>query len=452
MSEAESDIRRHYVDHFAGFEARLNGQSQTPVHALRRQAIDRFAATGFPTGRDEDWRHTNLSPITRIQFQPWSQDQTGLLQPADIAPYLVAGLAAHRLVFVNGQFDAALSDAPGADGEVAAGSLRDAVALDSGLAEHLGRNSARGGFDALNTAFLDDGAFVHVAAGVRAQMPIQLLFVTAPTIGSGSAAGVPTVSFPRTLVMLEAGAEATVVETYAGGGDVPYLTDAATEVFLGARSRLEHCRIQRESAAAFHVSRSHFHEEGESQLDSHSVDLGTRLCRNDIVTRLLGAGVKSILNGLYVTAGDQHVDNHTLIAHAAPGCESHELFKGVLGERSKAVFRGKIHVHQVAQKTDAYQSNQNLLLSDDADVTSKPQLEIYADDVKCSHGSTTGQLDDDAIFYLKARGIGDGAARSLLTRAFAGEILDRIPVEAVVRQVRELVADRLGALHQGAST
>ena len=323
----------------------LNGQSQTPVHALRRQAIDRFAATGFPTGRDEDWRHTNLSPITRIQFQPWSQDQTGLLQPADIAPYLVAGLAAHRLVFVNGQFDAALSDAPGADGEVAAGSLRDAVALDSGLAEHLGRNSARGGFDALNTAFLDDGAFVHVAAGVRAQMPIQLLFVTAPTIGSGSAAGVPTVSFPRTLVMLEAGAEATVVETYAGGGDVPYLTDAATEVFLGARSRLEHCRIQRESAAAFHVSRSHFHEEGESRLDSHSVDLGTRLCRNDIVTRLLGAGVKSILNGLYVTAGDQHVDNHTLIDHAAPGCESHELFKGVLGERSKAVFRGKIHVH-----------------------------------------------------------------------------------------------------------
>ena len=443
MTKAKREIGAWYKDRFAGFESQLNGQSKTPVQALRRRAIDHFVSEGFPTGRDEDWRHTNLNPITRIQFNPALEDRTGSLDPRAIAPFLIDDMDSLRLVFVNGRYDAGLSDVGVSDGAITVSSLRETMSNDPDLVDlYLGRNVGADahGFSALNTAFLLDGAFVHIGEGVRAEKPIQLLFISV-------ASDTPMVAFPRTLIVLEADADATIVESYAGTGLGSYLTDAATEVFLGERSRLEHCRIQRESTSAFHVSASYFRERTGSRLNSLNVDLGSTLCRNDIVTRLEGEQVESTLNGLYVAAGDQHVDNHTLIEHAAPDCESHELFKGVLGEKSTGVFRGKIHVHQVAQKTDAYQSNQNLLLSDTADVTSKPQLEIYADDVKCSHGSTTGQLDDQAVFYLRARGIGEREAMDLLTRAFADEILDRVAVEEVGRQLHQLVAEKLKSIH-----
>ena len=439
-----TDIQDWYLTNFAGFESRLNGRSDAPVQSLRKRAIDHFAATDFPTSHDEDWRHTNLGPITRVRFEPWSDDQTGRLDREDIAPFILDDLDCQRLVFVNGQYAAQLSDAESSDGKATVTHLRQAIENRSATVDrYLGQNvrAEQHGFSALNTAFLDDGALIHVPANVHAEKPIHLIFLSV-------AGESPSVSFPRSLIVLEAGAEATVIETFAGTTEHTYLTNAATEVFLEEKAVLQHCRIQRESGSAFHVADTAFRESGGSRLFSHNIDLGARLCRNDIVTRLEGERIESSLNGLYVADGEQHVDNHTLIEHAAPNSASYELFKGVLGQKSTGVFRGKIHVLQIAQKTDAYQSNQNLLLSDDADITSKPQLEIYADDVKCSHGSTTGQLDTEAIFYLRTRGIADEAARGLLTRAFADEILDRIQVEQVVRQLRRLVADKLQSLHQ----
>jgi Fe-S cluster assembly protein SufD len=245
------------------------------------------------------------------------------------------------------------------------------------------------------------------------------------------------------LIIAEANAEASLVESYAGLGTETYLTNAISEISVGENAALDHYRVQREAPAAFHISATHVREERAAQFRSTSITLGGRLTRNHVHTALVGEGIDSTLNGLYVEDGTQHVDNHTLIEHAQPNCQSHEFYKGILGGKATGVFRGKIHVHQAAQKTDAYQTNQNLLLSDSARIDTKPQLEIYADDVKCSHGATIGQLDQDAIFYLRSRGIGHREAVRVLTRAFAGEVLDRVRVDPLRDALDDLVTQRL---------
>ena len=252
-----------------------------------------------------------------------------------------------------------------------------------------------------------------------------------------------TVSHPRVLIVAEAHAEATLIESYAGLGTEVYLTNGVSEIFVGENAALDHYRVQREAPAAFHISATHVREERAAQFRSTSITLGGRLTRNHVHTALVGEGVDSTLNGLYVEDGNQHVDNHTLIEHAQPHCQSHEFYKGILGGEARGVFRGKIYVHQAAQKTDAYQTNQNLLLSQTARIDTKPQLEIYADDVKCSHGATIGQLDQDAIFYLRSRGIGHREAVRVLTRAFAGEVLNRVRVDALRDELDHLVTHRL---------
>jgi Fe-S cluster assembly protein SufD len=324
---------------------------------------------------------------------------------------------------------------------VKAGSLATALNSDSALVEpHLARHAGYQDhpFVALNTAFLQDGAFVSIPRGKAVERPIHLLFVS-----THDRRGTATVSHPRNLILAGDDSQAMVIESYIGLNNALYFTNAVTEIVAGENAVVAHYKLQRESEEAFHISTVQASLSHNSNFSSHSIDLGGALVRNDVNAVLDGKGIECTLDGLYMVAGRQHVDNHTRIDHVKPHCSSRELYKGVLGGRSKGVFNGKIYVHKDAQKTDAKQTNKNLLLSEDAVINTKPQLEIYADDVKCTHGTTIGQLDQEAIFYLRSRGIDLEAARGLLTYAFASEMIGRIKVEPVRAQLETLLLTRL---------
>jgi Fe-S cluster assembly protein SufD len=423
-----------YSKKFERFEA---GQPAW-LFPLRKAGMARFAELGFPTIKDEDWRFTNVSPISKLPFHPvFGLERDGLDAQA-VAGFTFGALPGVRLVFVNGHFVAGLST-PVTTGGFTAMSLAEALSKDPGLLEkHLGRyaQGEHNAFTSLNTAFFQDGAFIHVPAGRKVEPTIQLLFVaTADQSGA--------VAHPRNLVLAEKDSQLTLVESFVSLVDAQYWTNAVTEVVVGEGARVEHCKFQDESRKAFHIAAIHAQLGRACNFISHSIATGARLSRNNIRTVLNGEGLECILNGLYLTHGDQLADHHMVVEHAQPHCASHEYYNGILDGKSKGVFHGRILVRQAAQKTDAKQTNKNLLLSEDATVDTKPQLEIYADDVKCTHGATIGQLNDESIFYLRSRGIGSDTARRMLIHAFAGEIIERIRHPAVREELDKLVWDRL---------
>jgi Fe-S cluster assembly protein SufD len=446
------------------------------IAALRQAAITRFAALGFPTTRQEEWRYTNLAPLARAAFQrapaPARLEGGGAprLGPGAVARWSFD--AAATLVFVDGQFAPELSTgAGGAGGErplppgVEVTSLAAVLAREPGrITPWLGRHTSFQDqpFVALNTAFLHDGAVVLLPRGAVLERPVHLLYLSTPfpvapvrrSRHAGASAGaravaaakpaVParaTVSYPRNLIVAGEGSQLTVVETYAGEG--AYFTCGVTELVAGPGAVVDHYKVQRESREAYHLATLQVYGDRASAISSHSISLGGGLVRNDVNALLDGEGIDCILNGLYLADGRQLVDNHMRVEHAKAHCASHELYKGILDGKARTVFNGLIHVHPGAQKTDAKQSNRNLLLSADAIANSNPRLEIFADDVRCTHGSTVGQLDADAVFYLRSRGIGEAAARSLLTYAFASDIVARIKVEAVRHDLEEYLFARL---------
>lgn len=423
-----------YLADFERFSQDRAGSEPAFVQALRRAGLERFAALGFPNHQQEEWRLTNVAPIAQGTFHRSQGDPSGVA-PEQIAPYDFP--AAARLVFVDGRFSSRLSSSTALPSGVVATSLAAALATSPELVEPwLGQLASfeQQPFVALNTAFLGDGAFIHVPRGAASGL-IHVLFL------SSSEDGRATVSYPRNLFVAGENSQLTVVETYAGTG--AYFNCPVTELVAGANSNVDHYKVQRESREAFHVATFQVQGERDSVPRSHSISLGGGLVRNDVNAVLAGEGIDCTLNGLYLVDGRQHVDNHMRVEHAKPHCASHELYKGVLDGKGRAVFNGLIHVHHGAQKTDAKQSNRNLLVSREAVANSNPQLEIYADDVKCTHGSTVGQLDEDAVFYLRSRGIGEEAARSLLTWAFASDIVERIQVEPVRKDLEEFLFARL---------
>ncbi len=429
------------LDQHLAHSRRLPAGAPPFVQALRERGLARFRDLGFPTTRLEEWKYTNVAPIAR---QPFRLPPDGIpAAAASLAAATRLGEGAIELVFVNGRFAAELS-VPGAlPGGAYAGSLAAAGAAEPGrVAAHLGTLAAldADGLAALNTAFLADGAFIHLPAGVRLAAPIHCLFVSA-------ADGEPTVSHPRVLVVAEAGSAATVIEHYVGDG--AYWTNAVSELVLDAGAALTHQRVQRESAGAFHIATVAAAQVADTTFASHAVALGAALSRVAIATRLDAPGAQCAFDGLYVAGGTQHVDHHTVIDHRQPRGASRELYKGILGGRAHGVFNGKVFVRPDAQQSDAQQMNQNLLLSDDATIDTKPQLEIFADDVKCAHGATIGQLDDDAIFYLRARGLDAGEARRLLIHAFANELVERLAVAPLRAQVEADLGARLRGLLGG---
>jgi Fe-S cluster assembly protein SufD len=427
-----------YLEKFERFEK----QAKQPawVFPLRKAGIARFAELGFPTLQQEDWRFTNVTPITKLPFAPVFQVSPNSLSREAIADLTFGQLAANRLVFVNGHYAAELSSPaePQSQGIIVS-SLAAALAGDSGrIKEHLARyaQGEANPFVALNAAFFQDGGFVYVPAGQRLEAPVHLLFIsTAKEVGA--------TAHTRNLIIAEKGSQATVLESYVSLAEASYLTNAVTELILGDGAVVEHVKFQDEGRNAYHIASIHAHLGRSCNFTSHSIATGARLSRNNILTTLAGEGVECVLNGLYLTRGDQLADHHMVVDHAQPHCNSHEYYNGILDGHSKGVFHGRILVRQAAQKTDAKQTNKNLLLSDDATVDTKPQLEIYADDVKCTHGATIGQLNEESIFYLRARGIGAETARRMLIHAFAGEIIERIQHAPAREELDKLVWGRL---------
>ena len=399
------------------------------VAAIRRDGMERFRETGFPTVREDAWKYTNVAPFVKIPYQLASEERGSFPRPRPLPLPAGAGV---QIVFVNGRYAPELSSVGLLAGGLEVASLADVLTSRPEAVEPYLAKVVRDGnaFAQLNSAFVDDGVFVRIPARTTVPDPIHLVFLSEPAFG-------PTVSHPRNLVIAEAGSQAAVVETFLGTAGEPYFTNAVTEVVLGDGAVLDFSKLQQEGDAAFHVATTAVSLARNSNFTSHSISLGGALARNDLNVRLDAEGADCTLNGLFLGNGTQLLDNHTLIDHAMPHGTSRELYKGILDGKSRGIFHGTIIVRPDAQKTDAMQTNKNLLLSKESLVNSEPALEIFADDVKCRHGSTIGQLDAAAMFYLRSRGIGEDEARSLLVYAFASDVASRIrvaPLRALVEQ------------------
>ena len=409
-----------------GFEAfSRNGGAAAPqwARSLRLSAITRFEELGFPDTKNEDWHFTSVAPIAEREFAPLTAD-SGRVSAEQLAPFSFGAGDWHTLVFVNGRFDAGLSRTAGLPDGVSVLPLARAYdELPLLVEQHMGRIASMDAhtFTALNTAFINDGAVVHVRQDVEVARPIHLLFVS-------DAQAVNGVAQPRNLIVLDRFAKATVIESYVtvARGAGAYFTNAVTEATIGDGATLTHLKLQRESAQAFHVGTLDVRQARDSHLVSFSFATGAALSRTNVYTELRGDGCGATLNGLYLGDDEQHIDHQTRIEHVAPNCYSRELYKGILDGASHGVFNGKVYVHPAAQKTDGKQTNNTLLLSERAKIDTKPQLEIFADDVKCTHGATVGRLDETSLFYMKSRGLNARTARELLTYAFAADVLETI--------------------------
>jgi Fe-S cluster assembly protein SufD len=412
------------------------------VARLRESAMERFAELGFPSVKEEEWKYTNVAPISKLNF---ASTHVGSRQvtTAEVARLGCPEAANSQLVFVNGVLRGNLSSTSALPAGVVAMNLSQALLEDEHrelIREHLARtvDYNTNGFIALNTAMISGGAFVHIPRNVELEQPLSLLFIAEANSDEVAA-------FPRVLVIAEENSRATIIESYAGTGEGTSLTNAVVEINLKAGARLEHYKIQRESTTAFHVATTGANLGPSSSYDSTTINFGARLSRHDIGIKMDHEGAECWVDGLYVVSSGQHTDTHSVIDHRQPHCTSHQLYKGILDGKSRAVFNGKIFVRHGAQKTDAMQTNKNLLLSNEARVDTKPQLEILADDVKCAHGAAVGQIEEDELFYLETRGIHTELARNLLTYGFAEEVIGKIKLESIREQLDAAVLNRLNA-------
>ncbi len=410
-------------------------KEQAWLENLRTKAFHLFKEVGYPTPKQEAWKYNNVTPLTKITFETLKKKEEFQLEKRDIEKFTIPNLKCHRLVFVDGFFSEKLSSVNNFSQKVVVKSLGEALQteplkvkpylnLDLDYKEYI--------FSALNTAFFKDGVFIHVPKGVVVEDPIHILFIS-----SGSKEN--SASYIRNLIVTEENSQLTFVESYGGIQDKVGFTNSVTEVIVGERALVDHTLIQEEGLRAFHMGRLEIHQKKESSFSSHSFSLGGSLSRNDIIDLFEEEGARSRLVGLFKPEGSQHMDNHIVVDHQKPRCTSHQVYKGVLDDRSEGVFDGKIFVRQDAQKSDAHQENKNLLLSKDATVYAKPHLEIYADDVKCTHGSSTGQLDESALFYMMSRGIGFEQARGMLVHAFASDVINGVRSSAL----REYLGQRV---------
>ena len=434
--------RDRYLADFEELERHSALQRPSWLAPLRRSAIAHVARFGFPTPKDEDWRYTNLAPLVATPFVPAAAHTPGALRDEDVQRLALGDAGGPRLVFVNGGYSIRHSSRPSLPPGARLTSLAEAIQADGEVIErHLAQHAAWDAnvFAALSAAFIQDGAFVHLPADVSLSVPLELLFVaTAPGV----------LAQPRVLIVAGPRSRITVLERYVALTEEAYFTNVVTEIVAGSGATVDHVVVQEQSPAGFHIATVHAALDDESAFTTSSAAFGSRLARATLAVQFRGERARAALRGVYVVGGHQHVDTHVTVDHAVPRCSSQQLYKGVLDGRARAVFNGRILVRPDAQKTDANQTNKHLLLSDTVEVDSKPQLEIFADDVKCTHGAAEGQLAPEALFYLQSRGLGEAAARTLLTYGFAREVLERIepaPLQAYIeRALMARLADRAG--------
>jgi Fe-S cluster assembly protein SufD len=421
----------------------LRADEPSWLRRLREKSFERFERIGFPGVENEEWKYTNVAPIVRRKFAPvLSRNGTTLANNDALASFIYEEARHSRLVFVNGILRNELSSLAGLPDGVLAMDL--SAALRDGQYESTIRgpleesaNADQNGFAVLNTALFSGGLFLKIPRGLSVEAPIHLLFISDAQVGDATA------SFPRVLVVAEENSDARIIESYASRDDGVYLTNAIVDVVLGSGARLEHYKLQRESASAFHVAATRVDLGANAVYNTTTINFGAALSRHNIDVRMDHEGAECSVDGLYMMDGNQHTDTHSVIDHCQPRCRSHQLYKGILDGKSRAVFNGKVFVRHGAQQTDARQTNKNLLLSKEARIDTKPQLEIFADDVKCTHGAAVGQLEDDEIFYLESRGIRPELARNLLTYGFAGEVIEKIKIDSIRRELDAAVLNRL---------
>jgi Fe-S cluster assembly protein SufD len=433
VAERATAVSAHVGRYIADYHGAKSPSQPQWLKNVRESALANFERLGFPTTKLEQWRFTSVTPISEKAFSLATDGIAGA--DAGLTASLSGGAAV--AVCVNGRFAPTLSALDRLPKGVQVMSLEAALSSNPELVEpYLAKLGTSGtqAFTALNTAFLCDGIVISIAPHAIVETPIEVIFASV-------AEGKPTVSHPRLLVVAGEASQARILERYVGRGVT--FSNAVTEVWLGAGAVVDHYKVQEKPADAFHIGSMYLHGARSGNFSSHSITFGGSLVRNDVVAVLDGEGIDCTLNGLYVGRGRQLIDNHTTIDHAQPRCGSHEIYKGILGEQSRGVFNGKIVVRPDAQKTDAKQTNKALLLSDDAQMNTKPELEIFANDVKCTHGAAIGQLDDDAIFYLRSRGLGYDESRALLIHAFAGDILNRIKIAPLREHLEEALTARL---------
>jgi len=423
-----------YLDAYQRFDDARADTFPVSLRELSERALNRFTKLGIPTTKGEDWRFTNIAPFAARSFQ--------IAEPIEVAASGIESLANeaildadfHRMVFINGRYAPQWSHLhPLTNGVIAESLAQSIITCPQSIESRLGQHVAfeHSAFIALNTAFVEDGANIIIPDDVIVDRPFHLIFL--------SVADEPVVSHPRNLISVGKNSRATLIESYRGLDGAGYFTNAVTEVELHESAHLDHHKLQHEQLNALHLATTQVHQRASSHFSSHYFSFGGDLSRNELNCRLDGERAVCTLNGLYMPAGDQHMDCRTRIDHARAHCNSFEMYKGILDDRSKGVFNGKIYVHQDAQKTDAKQSNQALLLSDDAIVDTKPQLEIYADDVRCTHGATVGELDEQAIYYLRSRGIPSDLARTMLIFAFANDVVRGVEVPALRQHLESIL-------------
>lgn len=426
---------KNYLEAFSALEKVRQTSEPVWLRHLRAEGWEIFNSSGFPTVRDEDWRFTNLAPLARTDFR---RAPEATVSPAAIEASRLAG-AACELVFVNGRFAPELSGLGNLPAGLEVSSLAQALSHKTeSVEQHLGRyaNLRRDAFVALNTALWQDGAYVRIRRGAQIEQPVHLLFVT-------TEADSPVMTHPRSLIVAEQASQAAIVEDYVSLGRGAALSNSVTELAAADDTNVSHYLVERENYDSSNISTLRIEQARNANVSSHSILLGGGLVRNNVHPVLNGPGAECLINGLFIGAGRQHLDNYMLVEHASPHGSSRQFYNGILHQQSRGVFHGRIVVHKDAQKTDAKQTNRNLLLSDDARIDTKPQLEIRADDVKCTHGATIGRIEDEPLFYLRSRGLDETSARNLLLYAFAAECLDRMTEQTARDFVEPFIRQRL---------
>jgi Fe-S cluster assembly protein SufD len=438
---AKADL---YNSAFHELIEKVGGTEPSWLREIREQSFAQFERAGFPTVQQEDWKYTNVSPIAKTNFRPViAANGTALLKGEALAPFSYEETRNSVFVFVNGIFRSDLSSVKSL-AAITAIKMREALQdplHESVIRESLQRNAPddENSFALLNTALFAGGLFIRIPRGVEVETPIQLQFISEAIEGETAAA-----AFPRIIIVSEANSAATIIESYAAGdNDDSYFTNAIVDLVIEDGARLRHYKVQREGARASHIATTRVDLGPKAVYDTTTINLGAALSRHDINVTMNHEGASCSVDGLYMVDGNQHTDTHSVIDHRQPHCSSHQLYKGILDGKSRAVFNGKVFVRHGAQQTDARQTNKNLLLSNDAQVDTKPQLEIYADDVKCTHGAAIGQIDEDMMFYLESRGINPVLAKNMLTYGFAEEVIEKIKIESIKRELDEAVLNRL---------
>ncbi|WP_205684065.1 Fe-S cluster assembly protein SufD [Cryobacterium aureum] len=423
----------------AGFEPRLGARDPAWLAEARVAALQWVGEHGFPTHKDEDWKYTGLAPILAVPFDA-STVASGSRVTAEMIDEAAVDLGGPRLVFVNGHFSSEFSRVTGVPAGAVVTTLAAVLAAGPDRLEPFFAHApgVRHAFAAFNDALAEDGAFIHLPSGTIVDEPIQLVYFS-------DTGGVPLISSPRSVIIADSHSRATIVETYAGVDSDVYCTNAVTELLLAEDAHIEHYKVQNEPTSAFHVALLSVRQGRGSRFSSRSIMLGARIARHEVRVQLDGVGAEVSLDGVYLPQGDQLHDNTIFVDHAATDCTSHQLYKGVLDGRAHGVFNGHIMVRHGADGTDANQKNKNLLLSDRAEVDTRPRLEIYTDDVKCTHGAAVGQMDEEALLYLQTRAIPLEAARGLLIYAFVHEMVDRIELDPLRAQLERVVATRFGS-------